>query len=218
MNFHEYAVDSTRNSRTRKVFDELRITAARRTQPARPLKAVGHVVNHRITEASHDRHSAEINDQVVVAEARAALGDHHALVALRGGFLNCMLLSVRREELTLLDIDRAARPCSFNYQVCLTREKCRNLKHVGYLGSGRYLGDLMHVGEYRNAGIVSNSTEYAQGFFDSKPAMGGDRSAIGLIVRRLENVRHAQPLGDRANRLGHFKCVRFALNEAGTCD
>src|SRR6185369_2951078 len=76
----------------------------------------------------------------------------------------------------------------------------------------------MNVGEYGYAGLASNASENAQRFFDSEPAMSIDRGAISLIVRRLENVRDAQSLGDRGNSVGHLQSVSFAFDEAWSCD
>ena len=47
------------------------------------LQAVRDVVDHRVAERPQHRKGAHVHDQVVVAEARAALGDDDLLVAGR---------------------------------------------------------------------------------------------------------------------------------------
>ena len=45
------------------------------------LQAVRDVEDHRVAELAQHRKRAHVHDQVVVAEADAALGDEHRLVA-----------------------------------------------------------------------------------------------------------------------------------------
>ena len=48
---------------------------------ARQLQAVGHVEDDGVAELAQHRKRAHVDDEVVVAEADAALGDEHRLVA-----------------------------------------------------------------------------------------------------------------------------------------
>ena len=50
-----------------------------------------------------------VDDQVVITETDAALGDEHRLVALGGDLLDYVPHVRRREELPLLDVDGLAR-------------------------------------------------------------------------------------------------------------
>ena len=62
------------------------------------------------------------------------------------------------------------------------------------------------------------SRENAQAFFQLRTAKGGDRRAIGFVVRRFENVRDAQFCGDGAQAFGHARRVSFAFDHARSGD
>jgi len=89
-----------------------------------------------------------------------------------------------------------------------------SLKHVGNLGRGSHLGGFVNVGQHQNPCVAPHAAEYSKRFFDSKPAMGVDGSAIRFIVRRLEDVGYADALGDRADRISHLQSMRFTFDEA----
>src|SRR5204863_9189587 len=98
------------------------------------------------------------------------------------------------------------------------REKCGNLKHVGDFGRCGHLSGVMNISEYRHTGIVSHASENAQGFFDPEPAMSTDRRAIGLVIRRLKDVRHAYALSYRSDLVSHFERMRFAFDQTWAGD
>ena len=75
---------------------------------ARQLQAVRRIVDHRVAERAQHRERAHVDDQVVVAEAEAALGDEHLRVARFDDLRNRVLHVGRREELPLLDVDHPA--------------------------------------------------------------------------------------------------------------
>ena len=99
---------------------------------------------------AHHRKGAHVDDEVVIAEARAALGHDDARVAgvddLRDGVAHV----VGREKLALLDVDDAAGFRGRDDEVGLPGEKRRNLQHVGDLGGGARLRRLVDVGEDRH--------------------------------------------------------------------
>src|SRR5262245_37512281 len=74
MHLHENAVHSASYTCASQILDELGVSSACRAEPSRTLKAVSHIMHDRITKASHDRHSAEVDNQVVVAETRSPFG------------------------------------------------------------------------------------------------------------------------------------------------
>jgi hypothetical protein len=121
---------------------------------------------------------------------------------------------LRREELALLDVDSAARPRGLNYQVGLPGQERGNLENIGGLSGSRHLKRVVNIGEHGYAGFGSHPAEYAEGFLDSKPTVGAYRGAIRFVVRRLEDVRDAETVSYRANRVSHLKRVRFAFDEA----
>ena len=75
---------------------------------ARQLQAVRDVEHDRHAQLAHHRKRAHVDDEVVVAEAGAALGDEHARVAGVDDLRDRVLHVVGREELALLDVDDAA--------------------------------------------------------------------------------------------------------------
>ena len=60
----------------------------------------------------------------------------------------------RREELALLDVDRAPGPRGGHDQVGLPGEERRNLQDVDDLGGRRRLRRLVDVGQDRHAGVA----------------------------------------------------------------
>ena len=94
------------------------------------LHAVGGVEHHGPAEAAHDGEAAHIDDQIVVAERSAALGDQNFVVAGGGDLLGGVLDIVRRDELALLDIHDAAGAAGGDQQIGLAAEECRDLQNV----------------------------------------------------------------------------------------
>src|SRR5215467_4540044 len=76
----------------------------------------------------------------------------------------------------------------------------------------------MHIGEYRHAGLAAHQTEDFQALFHTGTSMAFDRRAIGFVVRRLEDVRNAEPGGGVADRFRHFESVRLAFDDTGSGD
>src|SRR5215213_2673680 len=99
MDLHEYCVDTARNAGTGKVFDVLRLPAGCFAKTARKLQRVRNVEHHGHTERTHYRERAKINDEVIVAEARAALRQKDLLAACRLKFFDDILGIPWREKL-----------------------------------------------------------------------------------------------------------------------
>src|SRR3546814_16562116 len=108
MGFHEKTGYAHRDRRARQHRDELALAAAAAALPARQLYRVGGVEHHRAAGVAHYRLRAHVADQVVVAEAGAALADPAVGVARRPGLVDHGLHFPRRQELALLDFDRLA--------------------------------------------------------------------------------------------------------------
>ena len=83
MDFHEHAVDAGGDAGRGHRLDELRLARRDAVARARQLQAVRDVVDDGIAERAHDRKRAHVDDEVVVAEAEAALGDDDAVIAGR---------------------------------------------------------------------------------------------------------------------------------------
>ena len=126
------------------------------------LQAVRDVEDDGVAELAEHRQRAHVDDQVVVAEAHAAFGDEHRLVALGGDLGNDVLHVLRRQELALLDVDRLAGPRRGDDQIGLPREERRDLQHVDDLGGGRGVRRLVNVGQQRQSRAGAHVGENAK--------------------------------------------------------
>ena len=86
---------------------------------------------------AHHRERAHVDDEVVIAEAGAALGDDDARVARVDHLRDRVLHVVGREKLSLLDVDDAAGLRGGDEQIGLAAEERGNLQDVGDLGGRR---------------------------------------------------------------------------------
>src|SRR5437763_5590314 len=81
MDFHKNSVHTARNSRACKIFDVLRLSARCLAQPARKLQRMRDIEYDRNTKGTHYRKRAEIDNQIIVPEARAAFRKQYFLTA-----------------------------------------------------------------------------------------------------------------------------------------
>ena len=128
-----------------------------------------------------------------------------------------MLHVPRREELTLLDVDRAARMRRGDKQIGLAAEKSGNLQHVDRLRGDRALRGLVHVGEHGKAERLANFREDRQRGGEADAPRAGARGAVGLVVGGLEDEADLAPSRDLLQRARHFQrmCAAFQLAGAG---
>src|SRR5580658_9074365 len=96
MDLHENPIESTCGPGPRHIFNKIGIPSAACAQASRPLEAVSNVVNKRISESPHYRKPAKVDHQIVIAEARAALGHYNPRVALGRCLINDVLHVLRR--------------------------------------------------------------------------------------------------------------------------
>ena len=89
----------------------------------------------------------------------------------------------RREELPLLQVDRAAGLRRRRDQVGLARKQRRNLQHVDHLGRRRRLRRLMDVGQHRQPGLALDPLEHRA----SPPRRPGPRNEPWLVRLALSN-------------------------------
>ena len=102
---------------------------------------MGHVEYNRIAEGPHDRECPEVDNEIVVAEGRAALRQHQVFVFRGGKFTDNVLHVPRRKKLTLLNVDRLAGIRCGNEKIRLPAEKSRYLNDIEDFGGGPYLLD-----------------------------------------------------------------------------
>src|SRR4051812_45196469 len=121
-------------------------------------------------ELAHDGERAHVHHQIVVAEACAALSHEDAIVSRRAAFLNHVLHVPWRNELALLDVDRALGHTRSRYQIGLAAEESRDLKHVGDFCNLRHIFGFVNVGENWDVYFVFH-------FFQDAKAFGQPRAA-----------------------------------------
>src|SRR2546422_2774738 len=99
--------------------------------------------------------------------------------------------------------------------VCSSDLKERgNLEHVGDFRGWRGLRGLVDVRQDRRLQVRFDLAENPQTLFQSRPAKRIYRRAIRLVVRSLENVRHAAIVGSAGDALGDGAYMRFAFHHA----
>ena len=214
MHFDEQPIDARRDGRRRERLDVFRLPGRDAVACARQLQAVRRIINDRIAERSQHRKRAHVDDQVVVAEAEAALGDEHLRVARFDDLGNRVLHVGGREKLPLLQIDRPPGLRRGHDEVGLPRKERGNLQHVGDLRDRRRLIGLVDVGEDRHAEALLDARQDFQSFFDAGTAKRFQGRAIRLVVRRFEDERHAAARCDLCERLGNHRRVRVAFDDA----
>ena len=109
VDFHEHRIDAGGDAGRRQRLDVLRQAGGDAVAGARQLQAVRDVEDDGVAELAQHRKRAHVHDQVVVAEADAALGDEDRLVALGRDLGDDVPHVARRQELPLLDVDDLAR-------------------------------------------------------------------------------------------------------------
>ena len=139
VDLEEDAIDACSYSRTGEDGDELRLAPADSVSSRGCLHGVRAVEDDR-REAAHDGQRAHIDDEVVVAEARAAFGEEDAGIAALANLLDGMAHVPWGDELALLHVDCTSGLCGGlsggDEQVGLAAEERRNLENVDGLGYG----------------------------------------------------------------------------------
>ena len=158
------------------------------------------------------RERAHVDDEVVVAEREAALGDEHAIVAGLAHLGDGMPHVERREELTLLDVHDAPGGGRGGEEVGLPRQKRRNLEDVDDLGHRRGLRRVVDVGQDRDAEVGLDPREHPQPLGEAGTAERVNRGPVGLVERGLEDVRDAARAGNRLDaRASSSACASLSM-------
>ncbi|MNC88444.1 hypothetical protein D3C83_42590 [compost metagenome] len=130
-----------------------------------------YVEHDGVAELAQHRQRPHVDDEIVVAEADAPLGHEHVPVARAGHLGNGVAQVVRREKLSLLDVDRSTRPRGGHEQVRLAREERRNLQDVGDGGRGCRLRGLVDVGEDGQPRVRLHPCQHGQALVQAGPAV-----------------------------------------------
>ncbi|KAG1530719.1 hypothetical protein G6F50_017126 [Rhizopus delemar] len=137
---------------------------------------MGGIEHHRATGVAHHRQRTHVADQVVVAEAGAALADHDLLVAGGFGLFHDRLHVPRRQELALLDVDRLAGRAHLADEVGLADQERRGLQHIHHRGHFVHRGVFVDVGQHRHADLLLHLGQHLQALFHARAAEGGARN------------------------------------------
>ena len=179
----EDAGDADGHRRARQHRHEAAVAAGRSPLPARLLHRMGRVEDHRAAGLGHDRQRAHVGDERVVAEARAALGEETFVAALDD--LGDDVLHVpRRQELALLDVDRAAgSAAAISRSVCRLRNAgiCRTSTTGGDCRTGR--AHARRSGSARR--VPCGGRRRSRAPCRGRAALALDAGAVGLVERGL---------------------------------
>src|SRR5208282_5155251 len=97
-------------------------------------------------------------------------------------FLDGMTHVPRRNELSLLDVHRAATFSRSDQKIGLAAEEGGDLKHIHRFSDAQNVGSLVDVGQHGNLYRFANLAENAQTFLKSWAAKAADRGAVRLVV------------------------------------
>ena len=217
MDFDEESIDAGGDGGAGEQRDELGLAAADSVGGGRLLHGVRGVKDDG-RELAHDGERAEVDDEVVVAEGRAALGEEDTLVAGGADFFDAVSHVGRGNELALFDVDGAAGAAGGEQQVSLAAEEGGNLEHVDGLGGDFAVRWFVHVGEDWQARVARDATQDAHAFEESGTAIAFDAGAVGLVVAGFEDEGDVEIGRDALNGFGHGEGVRFRLDDAGAGD
>jgi hypothetical protein len=159
-------------------------------RPARELHAVGGVEDHRIPPLTHDGKTAEVGDQVVIAEARPSLRQQQAVVPGGHGLVHDVFHIPWSEELPLLDVHHLAGPGRRDHQIGLPAQERRDLQHIQHLRGGMHVFDGVNIREHGHADLLADLFEDAEAFLHPEPAERRPRGPVRLVVGRLKDVRN----------------------------
>ena len=217
VDFNKQAVDACGDSGARQQRNKLRLAAADSIGCRWLLHGVGRIEDDG-RKSAHDGERAEIDDQVVVAEGGAALGEEDALVAGGANFLDAVTHVGRRDELTFFDVDGTAGfSCGYE-QVSLTTEKRRNLEDIDGFGGDLAVGGLVDVSQDGEASIFGDAAENARALRQAGPAKTFHAGAVGLVVAGFEDERNAEIGSDALKGVRHGARMGFRLDDAGASD
>ena len=188
MHLAEQRVDSDRRGRAGKRRRERAVAAAGRALRARPLDGMRRIEAHR-RELPEDDQRAHVDDEVVIAERGAPLGQEDVAGAHFAKLVDDVLHVFRREELPLLHVHGPSGLAGGSEEIGLPAEERRNLQHVRDFGGGSALPDLVHVGEHGQADFLLHAGEDPQPFDQTGTAKGLSAGAIRLVEAALEDGR-----------------------------
>ena len=218
MHFEKETVGPERLGRMRHGGHEFAVAARLAARRARALHRVGAVHHDRRGDFEHVGDIAEIDDEVVVAERVAALGQPDVTGPRLAGLFVGVAHVRARKELGLFDIHRFAGPGCGDHQIGLAAEERRNLDHVDDLADGCGLPRFVDVGEQTQSPLRPHVRKHLQPLFESRAAERRYGSAVGLVERGLEDDFRAEGAVDGRKPFAHGVQQFGRFNDARTCD
>ena len=151
MRLDEDAVRSRDHRAPRQHRGELPLAARLVAAAARQLHRMRRVEHDGKPGTTQDGDGSHVRHQIVVAEGRAALGDHHPLPTELRRFLHDLTHLRRREELAFLHVhDLAGQHGGFD-QIRLATEERRDLENVHDLAGDLGLALIVNIRQHRHA-------------------------------------------------------------------
>src|ERR1700677_4959342 len=153
VDFEKDSIQPPSGSGASERLDEFRLAATGFSFATGQLHRMGHVEDNRVSEFAHDGKRAHIYHEILIAEGTSALGENDFFVSGADNFFRGVADFPWGEELTLLHIHNAAGAAGGDEQIRLAAEEGWDLKDVANFGCARNLGDVVNVGENRQAGL-----------------------------------------------------------------
>lgn len=135
---------------------------------------------------SHDVERAHIDDEVIVAEAGAALGDVEVIAVIGVKFFGDIDDIKWCEELTFFHVHGSASFSAGFDEVGLATEECWDLKQVNVLSSNFRFVWMVNISGDWDSEFFGNFPEDAGAFFYTWATEGIARGAVCLIVGCFE--------------------------------
>ena len=189
MDLKKQAVDPGGNRRPGETGDHAPVAARGLPGPSGKLHAVRGIEDDRISHLPQNRKGAEIDHQIIVAEADPPLGQHEVVVARRRGFLQDMGGIPGGKELPLLDIHGPRLAGDFDDEIGLPAEKGRNLQDIEDPGGRFDLLEAMDVGENGDIELLPDLLENLEPPDQTGPPVGIPGGPVRLVVGGLEDER-----------------------------
>src|SRR6202167_5199729 len=153
VDFEKDSIDPRGGSGARERLDEFRLAAAGFSFAAGQLDGMSHVEDDGIAEFAHDGKRAHVDYEILVAEGAAAFGKNDFFVSGAGDFFRGVANFPGGEELAFFHVYNATGAACGDEQIRLAAEEGGDLKDVANFGCARNLGDVVNVGENRQAGL-----------------------------------------------------------------
>ena len=193
MCLHEEAVGAVAAAARAMVSINFGVTAGDAARSVRLLQRMGAVYYHGAGAGFlHQRHAAEVYNEVAVAERCATVGDGYIIVAAGADFVDGEAHRFGREELAFLDVYGLSCTCCGREEVGLAAEKRRYLEYVCEAGSHYCFLRLVDVGDHGHAEFTAYGVENGESLEVAYAAERVEAAAVSLSVAAFEDKRDVE--------------------------